>query len=95
MEVTVTCPLGAQCEEIKDNRLHRCAWYVKLQGIDKQGNEHDRWDCAIAWGPVLHVEMAGTNRHQTAAIESMRNETIKRQEAALKVLENAKTAQIK
>ena len=28
MDVKVTCPLGSECEEIKDNKLHRCRWYI-------------------------------------------------------------------
>jgi hypothetical protein len=36
--------------------------------------------------PILTLEVAGTNRGQTAAIEEMRNETIKRQTLALEAI---------
>lgn len=82
----ITCPLGAKCEEIKDNKLYRCAWYVKLQGRAPDGTIYDDWKCAIAWQPILMTEMSSTNRGQTSAIESLRNETIKRQDMALSAL---------
>jgi hypothetical protein len=78
MDAVITCPLGAKCEEIKDNKLHRCAWYSELQGKHPQKEENiSEWRCALAWMPILLVENAGTNRGQTAAIESFRNQVIK------------------
>ena len=93
MEVHTTCPLGSKCEEIKGNALYRCAWYVQLSGTDSQGNEHDSWKCAIAWQPILQIETAATNRGQTAALESMRNETVKRQDVALQMAYNKELPQ--
>lgn len=86
MQVKITCPLGHVCEEIKNNELNRCAWYVEMAGRDAQGNEHNEWRCSQAWAPILQVEVASSNRGQTAAIESLRNETIKRQNIALSAL---------
>lgn len=83
LKVVVTCPLGSTCTEIKDDKIHRCAWYTEMQGMDASGEQHDESRCAIAWMPILQTEMSGTNRGQTAAIESLRNETIKRQDAFL------------
>ena len=40
------------------------------------GEEVDEWACAIAWMPTLQIEVANTNRGQTAALESFRNETV-------------------
>ena len=84
------CPLGSKCEVVETRNeeqvLITCPWYKKFQGQDMQGNDHDEWDCSIAWMPMLQIEMAGTNRGQTAAIESMRNETIKRQDAAINAM---------
>ena len=78
VETVTTCPLGHQCEEIKDGKLHRCAWYVQLQGKNPQGEDYiDEWRCAIAWQPILSVEIAQTNRGQTQAIESFRNITVR------------------
>ena len=88
MEVRITCPLGSKCEEAKDGYVERCAWYVQLSGTDAQGKDHDSWKCSIAWQPILQLEMAGTNRGQTAAIESLRNENSKRQDIALQMAYN-------
>lgn len=74
MDVILDCPLGKKCEEIIDNKLHRCRWYKQLQGTDAQGNEHDEWDCAVAWMPILQIEVAGAGRNVAASIQSHRNE---------------------
>jgi len=79
IETVITCPLGAKCEEIKDNKLYRCAWYTQLQGENPQTQERvDTWNCSLAWMPILLVENAGTNRGQTAALESFRNAVVLR-----------------
>ena len=77
IETVVTCPLGGKCEEIKDNKLHRCAWYTQLAGTNPQTGEIvNESKCSLAWMPLLLVENAGTNRGQTAALESFRNAVI-------------------
>ncbi|WAK01871.1 hypothetical protein [Methylobacter sp. YRD-M1] len=77
IETVKVCPLGSKCREIKDNKIYECAWFVKLAGTNPQtGEEIDEWGCAMAWTPILLVENANTNRGQTAAIESFRNETV-------------------
>ena len=80
LEVELTCPLGSTCEEIKDGKIHRCRWYTKVIGKNPQSEEQiEDWNCAIAWLPILQVETSQTNRGQTSALESFRNETIKGQ----------------
>ena len=55
-------------------------WYTKVVGEDPNtGESHDDWSCAISWMPTLQIEMANTNRSQSAALESFRNETVKGQ----------------
>ena len=55
-------------------------WYTKVVGLDANtGKEIDDWSCAITWMPTLQIEMSATNRGQTAALESFRNETVKGQ----------------
>jgi hypothetical protein len=85
LETVLTCPLGATCEEIKDNKIHRCLWYVTVQGSEtdsKTGEvvSKDKTACAMEWMPILQIEMSKTNRGQTTALESFRNETVKRQD---------------
>jgi len=78
--VEFTCPLGSECEEIKDNKIQRCMWYTKVVGEDPNtGESLEDWSCAISWMPTLQIEMSKTNRGQTQALESFRNETVKGQ----------------
>ena len=80
LEVEFTCPLGSECEEIRDNKIYRCMWYTKVRGTDANtGETVDDWSCAISWMPTLQIEMSQTNRGQSQAIESFRNETVKGQ----------------
>lgn len=82
MEIIKTCPLGSECEEIKNNKIYRCRWYVALKGKDPQSEEMiDDWQCALYWMPILLVENAQTNRGQTRALESFRNEMVDGQSA--------------
>lgn len=77
LEVVSVCPLGSKCEEIKDDKIHRCVWYMKMIGRDPQSSkEYDEWGCAMVWQPIMGVEMSRTNLGQTAALESFRNEMV-------------------
>ena len=78
-----TCPLGSECEEIKNNVLHTCKWFTQIKGINPQTGEHvDERACAISLLPMLLIETAKENRGQTAALESFRNEMVKRADRA-------------
>jgi len=80
LEIEFTCPLGSECEEIRNNKVYRCMWYTKVVGDDPNtGESHEDWSCAISWMPTLQIEMANTNRSQSTALESFRNETVKGQ----------------
>ena len=80
LEVEFFCPLGSTCEEAVDGVIKRCAWYTKMVGLDPNtGKEVDDWACSMSWMPMLQVEMSKTNRGQTEALESLRNETVKGQ----------------
>ena len=81
METKLICPLGSQCEGIRDNQAFRCKWYIALRGKNPQSEEMiDDWQCAMYWLPILLVENAQTNRGQTQALESFRNEMVKGQD---------------
>jgi hypothetical protein len=45
--------------------------------------------CAIAWMPLLQIETAMTNRGQTEAICSMRDESMRRQDEAIQRITEA------
>lgn len=90
MDIIIECPLGGRCEEIRDNKQYRCAWYTKLVGKDPQSNkEIDEWACAMAWMPVMMVENAQRVRGMTAATESFRNESVKGQNTFNKLIATA------
>lgn len=77
IETVMTCPLGSKCEEIRDNKLHRCVWNIKMSGTDPStGTAVDRDGCAMAWLPMLLVENSKQQRGTAAAIESFRNEMV-------------------
>jgi len=77
MKIVLTCPLGHTCEKAVDGYIERCAWYTNIKGKDPQSEEIiDQWKCAMTWQPILLVENAQTNRGQTQALESFRNEVV-------------------
>ena len=84
LQVELTCPLGSRCEEVRDGKIYRCAWFTTLAGRNPQTGDHmDESACAIAFMPLMQVEVAQANRGTSEAVVSLREETIKRQDAAL------------
>ena len=98
--VEIICPLGSKCEEIKDGKIYRCAWYTKLKGKDPQSEEQvEEWGCAIAWMPLMQVEVAQMSRGVNESVSSLRNEVVTRVDtfnslAALSLAHNKKTSTI-
>ena len=87
LEVEFFCPLGSECETAEGKIIKRCAWYTKMVGLDPNtGKEVDDWACSMSWMPMLQVEMSRTNRGQTKALESFRNETVKGQQEFNKIV---------
>ena len=68
------CPmLGKTCIGLQ------CAWFTKVQGTNPQtGKDIEDWGCAVAWLPMLAIENAQPKRMSGAAVESFRNEVVKR-----------------
>ena len=61
----------------------KCPLFVHIRGRDKNtGEDHDTWNCSLAWLPTLLIETASQARSGAAATESFRNEMIKQNEAA-------------
>jgi hypothetical protein len=55
--------------------------YQKVTGKDPQSEKIvEEWQCSIAWGPILQVQMAQRMIGVQAAIESTRNEIVARQD---------------
>lgn len=94
MEIVQTCPLGSECEEVKEGEVYRCRWYINIVGKHPQSNESvNQWDCSMAWLPTLSLEVSKTNRSQTSALESFRNEMVNGQDKFNKLLGIAASSQ--
>lgn len=77
------CPLDgfSPCREME------CTWFIQVRGVNPNtGGEVDEWACAVSWLPILLIENSQQQRHTGAAVESFRNEMVKNQEVAQKVL---------
>ena len=73
----ISCPLGAQCEEIKGDTLYRCAWSVKIAGKNPNtGEEVNEWKCSMAWLPLLLIENTSKQIGTASAVESFRNAVV-------------------
>lgn len=71
----LTCPLRGKA---MSKCCHLCPWWTQIRGANPQGGEVDRWDCAMAFLPMLMIEQAKQARGTQAATENMRNEIVKR-----------------
>ena len=88
MDIISTCPFCSDCEVIKDNKVYRCRLFIQMKGTDAAGDEHDTWNCSLAWQPILITEVAGAVRQTSASVQSMRNLQDARQKEAIQALEN-------
>ncbi|WP_430230452.1 hypothetical protein [Paraburkholderia tropica] len=71
------CPyIGKPCLE------QGCTMYVHITGQNPQtGAQMDLWDCAIKWTPVMMLDAAKNMRGVQAAVETMRNDVVERQDS--------------
>ena len=89
IKTVITCPLGSECEKVVDGELHRCAWYVSLEGQHPQdGTRISESKCAMAWQPLLMVESTRESSRIGASVQSLRNETLRQQKDAIEVIKN-------
>jgi hypothetical protein len=77
MSKKALCPLiKKECIE------HGCKFWVHVTGTHPQsGAKLDHFDCSMVWLPMLLID---TSRHTVgvqAAVESLRNEVVQRQDA--------------
>lgn len=69
------CPLHKQDTS---KVCHKCPLWIKVTGKHPQTEEHiDRWNCSLAWLPMLIIENSQMQRQTGAAVESFRNEMVK------------------
>jgi len=75
---------------------HKCKFYVHLLGNDPQtGKAIDKFDCAMAFIPILLIEGAQQSRQAGAAIESFRNEMVLTGQGLTKALTDAARLKLK
>ncbi len=87
VETVLTCPLGHKCEEVRDNKIHRCTWFIQLAGKNPNtGESTDEKGCAMSWLPVLMIENSMQQRSTSAAVESFRNEMTQANQSSQEVL---------
>jgi hypothetical protein len=87
LKTVLTCPLGSQCETIKDGAIHRCAWFIELDGQNPTtGEVVKEKGCAMSWIPILTIENSKQQRSTSVAVESFRNEMVKAQETSQQIL---------
>lgn len=61
---------------------HECAWFCHVTGQNPQtGSQIDMWDCAIKWTPVVMMDAAKNAKGVQAAVETMRNDVVDRQDS--------------
>jgi len=96
MDTIGTCPLGHECQKAVDGRVEQCNWFIKMKGSNPQdGSEIDEYRCAVAWMPLLSVAHTQTAAQTNASVQSLRNETVARQELAIKAVKDAQVITVK
>jgi len=90
LPVEYTCPLGHTCEKVvtdeitQKQKIVRCRWFTNIRGKHPQSEEViDRFDCALAWQPILTIENTRQTMGAGAAIESFRNKVVAQNEELL------------
>ena len=74
----------------KDCIENKCAWFCQVRGINPNtGEPVDEWQCAVNLMPVLLIENSQQQRSTSAAVESFRNESVKRSDVLNQVLVHA------
>jgi len=57
----------------------KCSWFTHVRGQNPQtGEDVDEYSCAVSWLPMLLIENSKQQRSTSAAVESFRNESIRR-----------------
>jgi hypothetical protein len=77
METVHTCPLGGVCEEAKNGKIYRCAWYAKTGNVDEDtgqfipGSERDV--CSIPMIGIHLTELKKRTLGVQGSVEGLRN----------------------
>jgi len=70
---------GNYCPLIKKKCIeNKCAWFTQVRGLNPNtGQEIDEWGCAVAWMPIMAIEISQKENQTGAAVESFRNEVVR------------------
>lgn len=82
------CPMiQKQCIE------KECTWWAQFWMKDEKQKPYLDEACVVTRLPTLMIELLGKTNQVAAAVESSRNETVKRQDAALALMMKPKRIQ--
>ena len=74
IEIIERCPLGAECEEVKGDKIYRCKWYSKVEGQNPvTGELISERRCDINWLVMIGIENNKRLHGTAAATEDVRN----------------------
>ena len=83
LKVKDNCPL----DNFNPCRKFECGWFIQIRGKHPQtGDEVDEYGCAMALMPMLMIENSRQTSQAGSAIESFRNEMVKRNMTTLSTL---------
>lgn len=91
--VETFCPYtgDTQCESVADGKIRRCKFYRPWGGANPNtGEPVENWECDIHMNNVIALEMSALLRGNRQAVESMRDETITRQDAFLSLAQQSR-----
>lgn len=79
---------GTYCPLLKKDCIGlQCNWFIQIRGTNPNtGADVDEWGCSIAWLPHLLIENANQTRQAGAAVESMRNESVRMAEKTVRAI---------
>lgn len=81
------CPDTGFTQKCGDGRKGKCPHWIHVQGAHPQSGETvDMWDCSHRWLPILVIDLIRRTNSQGAAVESLRNELVKREDMATQIM---------
>jgi hypothetical protein len=95
IEIVETCPLGSECEKIKDGKLYRCKWFLELAGTHPITNEPvSERSCVMVWQVMLQAEGNKRVLGVQEATEVFRTEMVDANERSNKIIQMTALAAI-
>jgi len=74
-EKGLMCPLW---QKDMSTVCHKCPLWTHVAGKNPNtGEDVNKWNCSLAWMPMLMIENSMMQRQTGAAVESFRNEVVK------------------